>query len=137
VVTSSLRAVALAAIVALAACASTERFTLGALAGPGNVEAVDLAVDCRFDAALTAANREATAENPSRRLFTRFLRFAVYTETGRAERAEQALDEAYTDPAMNPDRATSRAAMRESAEGVLEAIRTERAEQTGDSLCPD
>jgi hypothetical protein len=96
-----------------------------------------LAVECRFDAALAAANREETAENPSRRLFTRFLRYAVYSETGRPDRAERALEEAYADPAMNPDRATSRAGMRESADGILEALRSERAEQTGDSLCPE
>lgn len=121
---------------ALSACAGADRFTLGALAGPGNVEAVDAAVACRFDAALAASNREAFAENPSRQLFTRFLRYAVYTETGRRDLAERALDEAYADPGMNPDRATSRVEMRESGEGVLEAIRAQRAEDNGTRQCP-
>ena len=120
----------------LAACAGAERFTLGALAGPGNVEAVDHAVACDFGAALAAASREAQAENPSRQLFTRFIRYAVHTETGRPDLAARALDEAYADPGMNPDRDTSRAEMRESAQGVLDAIRAQRAEETGSPACP-
>ena len=120
----------------LAACGqSMERFTLDALAGPGNVEAVDRAIACDFDGALAAANREARAENPSRQLFTRFIRHAVYTETGRPALAARAIDEAHADPRMNPDRGTSRAEMQESADGVLDAIRAQRAADTGSARC--
>ena len=127
---------ALGGALTLAACGeSVRRFTLDALAGPGNVEAVNRAVGCDFDAALAAADREARAENPSRQLFTRFLRYAVHTETGRPARAARAVDEAYADPRMNPGRGTSRAKMQESADGVLEAIRAQRAEDTGSARC--
>ncbi len=120
----------------LVACgASTERFTLGAMAGPGNVEAVDAAVDCRFDDALRLAQAEARAETPTYQLFSRYVQAAVYTELGEPARAAAMIDEATADPRMNPDGASSREDMQDAADAVLEAIRRQRAETTGRRLC--
>lgn len=128
---------ALGLVVVLAACgASTERFTLGAMAGQGNLAAMDAAVACRFDDALRLARAEARAETPTYQLFSRYVQSAVYTELGEPARARSMVDEATADPRMNPDGSSSRQDMQDAADAVLEAIRAQRADATGKRLCP-
>ena len=128
---------ALGLVVVLAACgASTERFTLGAMAGQGNLAAMDAAGACRFDDALRLARAEARAETPTYQLFSRYVQSAVYTELGEPARAAAMVDEATADPRMNPDGASSRQDMQDAADAILEAIREQRAQDTGNRLCP-
>lgn len=132
-----LAAPALGGAVLLAACgAATEQFTLGAMAGPGNARAIEAAVDCRFDEALRLARREARAETPTYQLFSRYVQSAVYTELGEPARAAAMVDAATADPRMNPDGGRSRRDMQDAADAILEAIRVQRAEDTGNRLCP-
>jgi hypothetical protein len=118
-----------------ACSASSQPLTLGALAGPGNVAALEAAVDCRLDDALRLAGLQGRAERPTYRLFSRFVQSAVYTELGEPARAAALIDEVTAGPHMNPDGATSRSGMQNSADAMLEAIRERRAEKTGNRLC--
>lgn len=121
----------------VSACgASSERFTLRAMAGPGNAEALQAAIDCRFDDALRLAEGEADAETSTYQLFSRYVQSAVYTERGEPARAAALIDEATADPRMNPDGASTREDMQEAADGVLAAIRAQRAEEIGQRSCP-
>jgi hypothetical protein len=132
-----LTAPALGGAVLLAAFgAATEPFTLGAMAGPGNAQAIEAAVDCRFGNALRLARREARVETLTYHLFSRYVQSAVYIEFGEPARAAAMVDEATADSRMNPDGASSRRDMQNAADAIVEAIREQRAEDRVNRLCP-
>lgn len=120
-----------AAALALSGCA----FSLSGLAGPGNVAAMDAAVACDFDQALSLAAEERSSGG-SETLFSYYVDYAVYTETGRSSDANKAIDDATRDPRSNPEPFSSRQEILDGGNAVLAGIRGRRAEATGSEACP-
>lgn len=124
---------ALTALVTLAAC-NPAAGVRGSLFGDANVAAVQAAADCRTDKALALARSERDAGNPSVRLFSRFVQYAVLADTGRTAAAETVLAGAQADPALNPD-GQSLEDLREAGEAVRDGIVAERIDTRGSPTC--
>ena len=122
-----------AALLALSAC-DAQQFTMSNLAGPGNVAAMDAAVACDFNRALGLAEG-AKSSGGSQRLFSHYVQYAVYTETGRSADAARAIDAATNDPETNPGGDTSRQEMVDAGDALLESVRSRREEATGSRAC--
>lgn len=132
---TAMRRAALVTIGAVTLSLSACAFTMTNLAGPGNVAAMDAAVACDFNRALRLAEG-ARPNGGSETLFSYYVDYAVYTETGQSSAAADAIDQATRDPRSNPDPALSRRDILEGGEAILSGVRSRRVEATGSEICP-
>ncbi len=119
----------------LAGGAGAQGFAFPVATQPHTIEAMQAAVDCRFEDALRLASAPG-ASPPGVLLFSRLVLAAVHTELGQTGQAARVIEQTTNDPALNPSGAASHAEVAEGAEEVLAAIRRRRSERTGSGLCP-